>query len=186
MNFENLPCAYCGTLVRRQHSQLKRSKTGNIFCSKSCSATHNNSTFPKRKLAVSCRVCAKPIRSPYTYCKSCFNDTLTENKTYAELAGKVRYQKNSAVRSHARKKYLNSNFPKCCIICGYSKHIDICHLKDISSFPGEAKILEINDFKNLVAMCKNHHWEFDQGIMSPEDLEIIYNYIKQGIEDSNL
>lgn len=38
-------CANCGKEVWRTHSQLKRSKTGNIYCSKSCSNTVNNTLF---------------------------------------------------------------------------------------------------------------------------------------------
>ena len=38
-------CANCGKEVWRTNSQLKRSKTGNIYCSKSCSNTVNNSLF---------------------------------------------------------------------------------------------------------------------------------------------
>lgn len=56
---------------------------------------------------------------------------------------------------------MKSGLPQCCILCGYSKHIDVCHIKDISSFTNESLISEINDLNNLVALCKNHHWEFD-------------------------
>jgi len=36
------PCLNCSTLVYRKRSELKKSKTKNVFCSKSCSAIYNN------------------------------------------------------------------------------------------------------------------------------------------------
>jgi HNH endonuclease len=45
--------------------------------------------------------------------------------------------------------------------CGYSKHVEICHIKEVKSFPDDAKIKEINDPSNLLYLCPNCHWEFD-------------------------
>ena len=38
-------CANCGKEVWRTNSQLSRSKTGNVYCSKSCANTINNTLF---------------------------------------------------------------------------------------------------------------------------------------------
>lgn len=38
-------CANCGELVWRTNSQLKRSKTGLVYCSRSCAASNNNRIF---------------------------------------------------------------------------------------------------------------------------------------------
>jgi predicted restriction endonuclease len=110
--------------------------------------------------------CGRPTNKYRTYCNECYQFFSIEEQTYGQLKARTKYQKNSRIRMHARKKYMNSGFPKCCIACGYSKHIDICHVKDISSFPDETLIKEINDLSNLVALCKNHHWEFDNKFMS--------------------
>ena len=40
-------CTTCGKEVERQPAQAKRSKTGNIYCSKSCAITNNNRLFRK-------------------------------------------------------------------------------------------------------------------------------------------
>ena len=45
--------------------------------------------------------------------------------------------------------------------CGYAKHVEVAHRKDVSSFPDSALISEINDLTNLVGLCPLHHWEFD-------------------------
>ncbi len=41
-------CAHCSTLFRKVRSEIRRSKSGNHFCSKSCAATYNNKAHPKR------------------------------------------------------------------------------------------------------------------------------------------
>jgi len=38
-------CAYCGREVQKQGAELKKSKSGNIFCSKSCAVSFNNSIY---------------------------------------------------------------------------------------------------------------------------------------------
>lgn len=71
----------------------------------------------------------------------------------------------NAIRKHAHKTYNASFKPKECYICGYRVHIDVCHIKSVSSFPSDASIEEINHLDNLIALCPNHHWEFDQGLI---------------------
>ncbi len=53
-----------------------------------------------------------------------------------------------------------------CIICGYDKHIDVAHIKPVSKFKKTDLIAEINSLDNLTALCPNHHWEYDHGLLS--------------------
>ena len=53
-----------------------------------------------------------------------------------------------------------------CAICGYNKHIEIAHIKSVSSFNDEATIGEINSIDNLIALCPTHHWEYDNGLFN--------------------
>ena len=69
------------------------------------------------------------------------------------------------ITSHARKAYKASGKPYICKHCGYDLHVDICHIKDIKDFPDSALVKEMNHPDNLVALCKNHHWEFDNGFL---------------------
>jgi hypothetical protein len=61
------------------------------------------------------------------------------------------------VRYFARKQHVFTS----CVICGYSKHVEVCHIKDIADFPDTATIEEINQESNVIGLCPNHHWEFD-------------------------
>lgn len=67
----------------------------------------------------------------------------------------------SAIQRDARKIYQNSDKPKKCIVCGYDKHYEVAHIKAVSEFNDDTFISEINDINNLIALCPNHHWEYD-------------------------
>ena len=72
----------------------------------------------------------------------------------------------SAIRRDAEKVFNNSDKAKKCAICGYDKHVEIAHIKAVSDFEDSAIIAEINSIDNLIALCPNHHWEYDNGIIN--------------------
>ena len=123
----------------------------------------------------------------YKYCDRCRNLFRKEHGTKAAIKqyggimdsahitkGEliVKYGKSEAPRSYitrqARAVYFSSDKPKHCACCVYSKHIDVCHIKSISSLPDSATVQEMNALSNLVGLCKTHHWEFDRGIMDDD------------------
>jgi predicted HNH restriction endonuclease len=57
-----------------------------------------------------------------------------------------------------------------CMSCGYGKHIEVCHLRQITDFPDTATVDEVNDLSNLTVLCPNCHWEFDNGLISVRPL----------------
>lgn len=71
----------------------------------------------------------------------------------------------SNIQRIARKTYFENNPYPCCTVCGYNKQIEVAHIKAVSEFEDSATISEINDINNLVALCPNHHWEFDNGYL---------------------
>jgi 5-methylcytosine-specific restriction endonuclease McrA len=93
------------------------------------------------------------------------NDILT--KTKGEL---FRLRKNwqsarSAIQKSARKIYFSEQEIKECLICGYGNHVEISHIIPVSSFNDDVLIYEINNINNLMALCPNHHWEYDNEIL---------------------
>lgn len=94
------------------------------------------------------------------------------NKTKGELlTSRLNFQSaRGAIVKHAKAVYEFSSKLKVCVICGYSKHIEICHIKNVSDFDVNVKINEINNINNLIALCRNHHWEFDNGLIHEEEL----------------
>ena len=53
------------------------------------------------------------------------------------------------------------NRPQMCENCGYSKHVEACHLRPVADFPDDALVGEINADNNLALLCPNCHWEWD-------------------------
>lgn len=53
-----------------------------------------------------------------------------------------------------------------CNNCGYNKHVELCHIKPITSFDPSATIREVNALSNVVQLCPNCHWEFDNGLLN--------------------
>lgn len=162
------PCANCQKTVTRQNSDLKRNKSGNIFCSSACSAKFNN-RVPKRKRSKVCKLCDQLILAHETYCEMCaissrFLSSLS-NKTLCEVIASKKStnttNRYTGIRRNARSSYISSGRPMICSVCGYDHHVEICHLKDISSFSLNTFVSEINAYDNLTAFCPNHHWEYD-------------------------
>ena len=98
-------------------------------------------------------------------CRSCHAEIKREkalSRTVSELkkeSGSLRWTDH--VRYFSRKMY---SFDKCCV-CGYDKHVEVAHKKAICEFPDTATIQEINAEDNVLGLCPNHHWEFDNGIL---------------------
>lgn len=134
------------------------------YCSRSCAAIKTNKEFPKRTKTKKCKTCKNLILKNRTYCKECFTEEIKiENKTIKELKknGNANKYGYPMIRQDSRRKYIKSNKEMKCQVCGYYLHVDICHVKDIKNFEENTLIKEVNDLNNLVALCKNHHWEFD-------------------------
>lgn len=72
---------------------------------------------------------------------------------------------SSAIRKDARRIFFEENPKPVCNICGYQHHIDVAHIKAVSDFDDDTLISEINSIENLIALCPNHHWEYDNGIL---------------------
>ena len=70
--------------------------------------------------------------------------------------------------SVAQKNYDNAGLPYTCAICGYSNHIEIAHIKAVSEFDDNTLISEIDNPNNLIGLCPNHNWEFDNGLLTKE------------------
>ena len=68
-------------------------------------------------------------------------------------------------RKQAAKNFEESGKEKKCAICGYDKHIDIAHINAVSEFSEDTLVSEISKASNLIALCPNHHWEYDHGLL---------------------
>lgn len=138
------------------------------FCSRSCAVSYNNSKNPKRQKKIRhCTKCGKDTNSSWQKVRLLCNNCIPKMpKTKADFINKRAYQIHSQIREKARKLYIASDKPQHCVLCGYDKHFHVCHIKAIKDFDNTATVTEINDLTNLVALCPNHHWEFDNNLLS--------------------
>lgn len=140
----------------------------NTFCNSSCAASYNNKQYPKRsKLKYYC-ACGNQIHKISKSCITCRNQRRSIKQVKkGDLFNKRKgYQSaRSAIRKHAAADYNRSSKPKYCIVCGYDKHYEVCHIKSVSSFADIVTMEEINHIDNLIALCPNCHWEFDHGLL---------------------
>lgn len=149
------------------------------FCSRSCSATYNNTGKRKatgKYLEDKCSKCGIHLnktkhddhRKLCPSCKLTRKDeylclTLNEYQTRLSVQDKHPSWVNANIRNFARSWYKHlTKLP--CAKCGYMKHVELCHKKPLSSFPKTATIGEVNSVDNIIQLCPNCHWEFDNGL----------------------
>lgn len=173
---KEVPCNSCGLMVRRMLSDLKKAD-GIAYCSRSCAAKENNRKYPKRKPEGACKTCGSPCKSKLTYCYSCFRAglssfkamTLGDYRNSLSIKGKHKSWHNVHARLFARSwnKELRQ-LP--CQKCQYSLHVELAHIKSVSSFPDTATLWEVNAPENLLVLCRNCHWELDHGTIQLKDI----------------
>lgn len=165
-------CKNCNKSFSKLASQIK--KTENNFCSRSCSAQYNNSRRPKKHKSKTCKQegCSVKILSCRFYCDRCIakgrhlnGGKRLQDKTLGEVCRRESHRANlyADIRTHARKSI--SDRTQTCQVCGYDKHVHCCHIKGISEFSDDSLISEINHPDNLVLLCPNCHWEFDNHVL---------------------
>lgn len=115
-----------------------------------------------KKLCPDCQI--KYIRADSLTCLSCSKSLGDLTLNDAIYKNNHRSSAFALIRNRARRMYDNV-INGGCKICGYSKHVEVCHIKPISKFDGECKISEINSENNIVILCPNHHWEFDNNLI---------------------
>ena len=134
------------------------------FCSRSCAATFNNTQSPKReRRKYYCEKCGAEAVYRKKFCSNCnpIKGADWSKRTLSFVRSVMDF--HARVRELARKTYSNLDRPQKCANCGYTKHLEICHIKSIQDFPEDTPISVINSPDNLIALCPNCHWELDNG-----------------------
>jgi hypothetical protein len=171
-----VPCFQCGTLTSNPR-----------FCSKSCAAKTNNSLFPKvlkKKRIKICSVCEdefEPLAGQRrTKCPACFERKKHHRIRFDARLGQVVKAKKSSKKIHpswafAQVRQLNRFWNAHllmmpCANCGYALHVELAHIRGISTFKRSALLSEINGADNVIQLCRNCRWEFDHGFLELDGL----------------
>lgn len=163
----DLKCCHCNKAFKRKPSEIKRSK--NLFCSQSCAAIFNNGKFPKRikkeKIKkIRFKEDDKQRKVPVSEIDNITKEELFIKRTTWQSA-------RSTIQKHARNRLIVSGIKQECKLCGYSNHVECCHIYPVSMFLPTDTVDKINSLDNLIYLCPNHHWEFDNGVLTIEEIE---------------
>lgn len=146
------------------------------FCGRSCAARFNNTAYPKKKKQQRlCKKCSSPVGKYRTLCDGCLKtgtkktrdgdqvpyDLITKGDILTDDIQRFR-----RIREGARQVALDHGKLKACHECGYSLHVEACHVIPIKDFPNDTLLKDLNSPSNLVGLCRNHHWEFDHGYLT--------------------
>lgn len=183
-------CLYCEKIIEvKEHQRICNIKR-NKYCSSACQNRHLNPE--RRQKTAICKSCGKTYERYRTECgvwscsKNCpkcqslgYGNSIgfmhkTKEQVFKEY--KDNYSARSAICGNAQVVYKNNGSGYKCFLCDYKKHVEICHIKAVSDFDEFALMLEINNIKNLVALCSRCHWEFDNNALDEPQLQKIKNY----------
>jgi len=188
-------CKNCSKIIKIKEREKVSQVRKKIFCDHSCAAIFNQKGKPSKnrgnlKIKEStCNYCGGKFIKSRTkngsiskskYCETCkthkhnnvqrSKETRTSNIELITKEELFNSRKNwqsarSTIRKHAWKIFKQSGKELKCKICEYTIYVEVCHIKDVKDFLGNTKIIEINSISNLVPLCPNHHWEFDNGLL---------------------
>mgnify|MGYP001176587120 CR=1 FL=1 len=157
----NVVCLKCGKQFQKKPNQVKRHPRH--FCSSSCAASINNLGKQRNKPKLK-----KARKIPTT--QEIKLMTISDYQSRLSVVGKHPSWVNSHIRAFNRS--WNSQLRKLpCQVCGYHQHVELAHIKAIASFSASATLGDVNHPSNVLVFCPNHHWEFDSGILSLENIQ---------------
>lgn len=154
---ETKKCAKCQEVKSKDEFYTKRSgkylylKT---YCKKCDNALKRYNLYRYDKCECGNKKIKKSIK-----CQEC---TSGKDMTLGEVKQRYGDGKRASIyslvrlRARVASKHLTS-----CSKCGYDKHVEICHIKSISTFSDDTLISTINHESNIIALCPNCHWELD-------------------------
>lgn len=157
-------CKFCKNSFEKDQARIKNTKHN--FCCRSCFASWSNTVTKRRQVEGACTICSQPISTRHKYCYNC-KPTLSKMTKKELILERGIADFHRAVRDHSRNSYLSAKPVRLmeCFVCKYNIHVEICHIKPVMSFDEDATVGEMNNLSNLIALCPNHHWEFDNGYL---------------------
>lgn len=153
-------CECCGI-------ELSWEQRRNKYCSNSCAAKINNKGVTRNQKNTTDILEEKKLKR-----------IKIEDKTKGELFNNNKNWQSarSSIRRSAQKIFKKSGKECKCVLCGYNKYVEVAHIKAVSEFDNSSLISEINNINNLIPLCPNHHWEFDNNRLDEKDLNKIKEY----------
>lgn len=138
-----------------------------IYCSKGCANTYTKlktGIYVKEKTCLYCN--NLHTRTLSLYCKPLckllhVSGNITKGQVLVRVGGANAYDLIRSRAKHIAKYVLD----KKCYNCGYDKHVEIAHIKAISDYENSVTLDIINNPTNLIHLCPNCHWEYDNNLL---------------------
>jgi len=151
---ETKVCPSCN-IEKSKNDFHTRNDKGYLYLKSYCKEC--SSKKKKNEMYNTCK-CGNSKTKQSNTCSKCHYNNLKKYNTIADCQDSNKYTGPTSyqiIRSRARSivKDITS-----CQQCGYEKHVEICHIKPISSFPLDTEIDVVNDINNLIVLCPNCHW----------------------------
>lgn len=117
-----------------------------------------------------CELCNKRKSKKVKYCLDCTLKIKEKNTTINNLliTNSHPCYTYTRIRTQARRKMIKNNIEKTCKFCKtneFSKVLEVCHIKSISSFCKTTYLSEVNHLNNLAYLCPSHHRMLDKGLI---------------------
>ncbi len=162
-------CLHCNLDIKSQKNKPLAETKAKKFCNCTCAAQFNNKLRIVKPKPIC--VCGKILRFKTKYCRKCVHKYTRSlkfiNSTKEELFGRSKNWQSarSSIRRYSTQIIKEVGTTAKCEVCGYTNHVEVAHIKSVSSFPGTATIKEICHIDNLCYLCPNHHWEYDNNLI---------------------
>ncbi len=183
-------CKNCNVVLKIEIGEKINAVRRKEFCDRSCSASFNNKKRKNIQEILNKEHILSNIKEATNIKQLCMNlgyadynweasvkiqevlpninELLYENvfinsKTKGQLYEDCKdwQSARSIITKHAQRVFKKSDKVKQCVFCNYDKTYHVAHIKPVKDFDDNATIREINHIDNLIALCPNHHWEFD-------------------------
>ncbi len=172
-------CLTCGKAILPKEGRKLAETKKKKFCSQKCNYDSRAPLKPNRKRRFNpCVSCGENTNIQQNRVARKFCPTCWENKKKEILLTQKQNSTHAKIRSHARSTVGLSD-DEGCWVCGYSKHIEVCHVRPVNDFLLTDTLAVINHPSNLAILCRNHHWEFDNDEMPEYDLKKVFDKLKR-------
>jgi RNA polymerase subunit RPABC4/transcription elongation factor Spt4 len=122
-----------------------------------------------------CKNCKKVIHGDSAFCRSCAQTNKAKDMSLEEAIYWHSNKESAFALVRSRTKITVRGEKKICESCGYNKHVEVCHIKPVKSFPLDTLISTINERSNLKILCPNCHWELDNNwLYGEKDITTVF------------
>lgn len=183
-----LRCTHCNKeFIKQESKHLRDIKAGktNFYCSNKCVGLAKVLLQTKQN---TCKYCSNKTINYARVCEKCRIDKGLTYRDYSNVSLQdliseySRLQYHAKLRGHSRSVFDKSKKEKSCYLCNYNIHVDICHIIDVKDFSLDSLVLDVNNIINLVALCKNCHFEFDNDELDDEQSTLMKNLTSEVVK----